>query len=136
MSTNNTPGRLAIGRDNRIETADGSEVICTIWMGNKANARRIVACWNACDGIDTPSLEAINNAGVTLRQKLAGAQSQMIELEQQHDRLKENNAELLEALQLFVRWAADETIPTREAMEQACAAITNATSQLTSERPK
>ena len=69
-----------------------------------------------------------------LRQKLAGAQSQMIELEQQHDRLKENNAELLEALQLFVRWATDETIPTREAMEQACAAITNATSQLTSER--
>lgn len=55
---------------------------------DEANARRIVACVNACAGIDTSSLEIINKHGVTLRDMLAGAQTQMIDLEQQRYQLR------------------------------------------------
>ena len=32
-----------------------------------AIVRRVAACWNACDGVETEALEAVANSGTTLR---------------------------------------------------------------------
>ena len=68
MSDKHTQGRLATsestehwGRTNaHINDADGN-MLGSIWCGtteqNKANARRLVACWNACEGLPTAWIE-------------------------------------------------------------------------------
>lgn len=72
MSENHTKGRLVLGPHGAIRGGpvirfmNGSaqeQVAMTtgaVWMGpgeHVANARRLVACWNACDGIPTDALE-------------------------------------------------------------------------------
>ena len=52
-----------------------------------ADARRIVACWNACEGIPIDALEG-NTAFPTLAELIA-----------ERDRLREINAELIAALE-------------------------------------
>lgn len=47
MSAQHTPGQLVVARD--------------------ANARRLVACWNACDGVPTEALEAAGTLVVTTK---------------------------------------------------------------------
>ena len=58
---------------------------------NKANARRLVACWNACDGVSTESLETgeLNVSDLTDRN---------VELANERD-------ELLAALRKLVEWS-------------------------------
>lgn len=70
MSAQHTPGRLESKThtygiadtgdyDSIFEIWGGEKVIA--WFGgedtDEANARRLVACWNACEGIDTEYLE-------------------------------------------------------------------------------
>lgn len=64
MADKHTPGLWAVNplRPNQICTADGSLEIASATVQYSvptaiANARRIVACWNACDGISTENLE-------------------------------------------------------------------------------
>lgn len=64
MTAKHTQGLLAINpiQPNQIATADASSEIARATIRNDhretiGNARRIVACWNACDGISTENLE-------------------------------------------------------------------------------
>ena len=62
MSAQHTPGRLVVRGGYSIYTTDGTPVADTcltasIPDNDEANARRLVACWNACEGIDTEYLE-------------------------------------------------------------------------------
>ena len=71
MTTQHTQGRLYVvesqehwGRVNCHLTAEVDDAsIGSIWVNgtskNRANARRLVACWNACEGIPTEMLEAV-----------------------------------------------------------------------------
>lgn len=59
MSAQHTPGRLKVFSayaTPEIRTQDDAFVANTSPY-NEANARRLVACWNACEGIDTEYLE-------------------------------------------------------------------------------
>ena len=66
MSAQHTKGRLySLPGDPSVLHAEqgtrGRRVCCTMSFGDKdennANARRLAACWNACDGISTKNLE-------------------------------------------------------------------------------
>lgn len=65
MSGSHTQGHLHVGGNGTIiYGADGWGVAnATVFHGrtqpatSEANARRLVACWNACDGISTADLE-------------------------------------------------------------------------------
>ena len=84
----------------------------------KANARRIVACVNACEGIDTEVLEALP----------LNFKQHAIEFEI----LKAQNARLLEALKGFAEYTGEMIYPVswqdvvRETGEKARAAISEA----------
>lgn len=67
--TQHTPGKLRIDEYGGIVTPDGEKLELTgvsMPCGHvpkdaecHANARRLVACWNACEGIETDELEKI-----------------------------------------------------------------------------
>lgn len=81
MSTH-TPGRLSlfIGQRGKVlsicfgDKPNGATPCVVNWPGfessglpvrkNEANARRLVAAWNACEGIDTETLETTGGAAV------------------------------------------------------------------------
>lgn len=62
---------------------------------SEANARRIAACWNACEGIDTGMLENITTLGDTLACRFRMRDKVERDLQAQRD-------ELLTALQLIL----------------------------------
>jgi hypothetical protein len=80
---------------------------------SEANARRLVACWNACEGISTESLETEVSAAMGWTRTA----SKLIAMTTQRN-------ELLEALQGFVEHG---TCFDREDMRKARAAIAKAT---------
>ena len=68
MTTQHTPGRVSVRKPRKahrtnalmfgisgLETVDDWED----WGFNEADARRLVACWNACEGIATEMLESV-----------------------------------------------------------------------------
>ena len=78
-----TNGRLRVGPSSNYSVA---EMFQTPLEGQEANARRIVACVNACDGIWTDELEEISRTGGML-----GPREDVARIAKQRD-------ELLEAL--------------------------------------
>lgn len=135
MSDEHTQGRLYI-RTNRHPNTDGTpwgwvdlyepgsmrqaspEGIQVTWsrgQTSEANARRLVACWNAAEGLSTESLESAGNAlnGWKL------ASYAMNDAKAQRD-------ELLAALQLLVARIENNVIPTFIPLQQARAAIAKA----------
>lgn len=101
MSEKYTQGKLAIcqrGVGFEIEHAHGN-VIAQVQQipddqrhaKRKANARRIAACWNACEGLPTDVLENITTMGDTLASRFKARDKTERELTAQRD-------ELLEAL--------------------------------------
>lgn len=64
---------------------------------NEANARRLVACWNACEGIETESLEVVNNK---YKQPILDLADGNLLSKQSQDRLRNENAALKEELGL------------------------------------
>ena len=64
----------------------------------EANARRIVACVNACAGWSTLFLESVVTIGSTLQKKSDETVLALHKAEQQRDQLQEWNERLLEAL--------------------------------------
>ena len=63
----------------------------TVEWRTQSNARRIVACWNACQGIDTADLE---NGAVSVTEHMAATPDQR--LQKQNDILREILAALAE----------------------------------------
>lgn len=64
MSTQHTQGRLISwpDRNGRIQVGTSTnytvaEMCITPLEGQAANARRLVACWNACEGMEDPEAE-------------------------------------------------------------------------------
>ena len=68
MNTQHTPGRLKVQHPHagergwEIALEPGLEQVCQ--DVTEANARRLVACWNACEGISTDELETTGGAAV------------------------------------------------------------------------
>lgn len=56
MSTHHTPGKLRVHK-HALLAEDGFYLTGTIVKPD--DARRLVACWNACEGIPTESLETM-----------------------------------------------------------------------------
>ena len=118
-----TPGRLSReGMDVRDEYG---HPFADVWMdltaGERgiANARRLVACWNACDGIATEVLENIVTTGDTLLSRF-----------EQRNETEREMLELLEAAAAVVaRWDTPnwkDAAPTGEVIARLRAAIAKA----------
>lgn len=70
---------------------------------NKANARRIVACVNACEGIETEALETMPSGKIArLKKERDEVIIDKMALMMERDNLKVKNARLLEALKWTV----------------------------------
>lgn len=90
----------------------------------EANARRIAACWNACEGIDTGMLENITTLGDTLASRFRMRDKVERDLQAQRD-------ELLAALIAITTTRCDgiDITPINDAWDMATAAIAKATTQ-------
>jgi hypothetical protein len=88
-----------------IKIQASNRTICTVWIDDapvrdfnteqQANARRIVACVNACEGLDTGLLKNITTLGDTLASRFRMRDKVERDLQAQRD-------ELLTALQLIL----------------------------------
>jgi hypothetical protein len=78
ISTRCTQGRLTAQGDvifYLLAGTEGADVVA-IGIDNQADARRLVACWNACDGFDTDLLISIDTMGDTLAQRFHGLRAE------------------------------------------------------------
>ena len=112
-----TPGRLEVLDDRRISVTlpplmEGcgytSHCVAMAYGGDErvnshANARRLAASWNACDGFETDLLENIVMTGGTLKSRFALRTQEERESKAERDSLRAVNAELLEALEWVSR---------------------------------
>lgn len=61
MNTQHTQGRLHVAGQYKVQIRSDSHQVAKAWSlagkTGQENARRLVACWNACDGLHTESLE-------------------------------------------------------------------------------
>lgn len=103
-------------------TEDGESILTITHEGNTAfavvlsdiNARRLVACWNACDGIRTEALEH--------RAHLLKAENDQLAM------LNAQRDELLEALKQAIAWIEGDRTPVN-ALANARAIIAKATGE-------
>jgi hypothetical protein len=118
---------------------DGMTVCAFTDEPSPENARRLVAAWNACDGISTDTLELVprfTEAGIKTVQSV----------EAERDSLRAVNAELLAALERSASWADSQAdaqskgghatfdlMALREERDSARAAIARATAQANTE---
>lgn len=91
MNAQHTPGRLRYdyepGFCGELRHDNGTTMCAFVDEPNEANARRLVACWNACDGLRTESLERMGTLDrATIAHEVA-AQSRIKLLEGQRDEL-------------------------------------------------
>lgn len=76
MSAQHTPGRLKVqhphagDRGWEVAFEPGLEQVCQ--NVSEANARRLVACWNACEGIETYALELMTG-DLSIREQISVA---------------------------------------------------------------
>jgi len=101
MSEQHTPGPLVAKKNGTItggkfytytNGASQSQVAMACVMDDdngdqESNTRRIVACWNACQGLSTEMLESITTVGDTLLDRFAQREKTERELEAQRDQL-------------------------------------------------
>ena len=123
MSEQHTPGRLKNVKHSIYSDAGYSIALTLLTRSSlgeehdEANARRLVACWNACDGLSTEHIEAIGTRGDTLAGMLLAFRESESELMAQRN-------ELLEALKHIEGVAlADEWRDLPEIAKHARAAI-------------
>jgi hypothetical protein len=74
----------------------------------RANARRLVACWNACEGISTDAVEQIPN---------------VMQVRQSYQTLKQQRDDLLDALKIAVRQGEHDLLLTGEELRAFRAVI-------------
>lgn len=89
MSEQHTPGRLKIGERQRgifviLEKIDECPVGGTF---SPDDARRLAACWNACEGLTTEHLENIDMLGETLAGRFSAFHASERELMDTRDEL-------------------------------------------------
>lgn len=114
MEHSKTPWKIGTPPPNgeqTIGTTDGLMVAVTTTgygLSSEANARRIVACVNACDGLSTDLLEkaAITAGHIEARERLSFCTQK---IEEERDQLMLQNAQLLAALRDVISW-----VPGRE----------------------
>lgn len=73
MSAKHTPGLLNIVTQYaqpELRAASG-ELVAVVADYEVEDARRLAACWNACDGMETQQVEQISQQGETLASRLA-----------------------------------------------------------------
>ena len=105
-STQHTPGRL-IARNFSIYAADGKTpvadtcLIASVADCDIGNARRLVAAWNACEGIDTEVLENLLLMGDTFKSRFAARDKAEDELAAEVAALKALRDELARAASDF-----------------------------------
>ena len=119
-----TKGKLGVDAHSNIVSSDGKLVAfpcISAGYDQRANASRLAACWNACDGISTESI--VN--GTALITAFQREQDRADTAERQADELSAMNAELLDALKGVVRVADRAT----SEFDAARAAIAKATGQ-------
>jgi hypothetical protein len=115
MSEKHTRGLLKVtySEISKIKAENGAVVATCHRLDSltnlEANARRFAACWNACDGLDTSSLET------------GALQRATAEIIEQRDELLEALQELREAIK------SRGVISTVKALSKADAAIAKAT---------
>lgn len=122
-----TQGRLRIGTpppngEQTIGTEQGLMVAVAttgIDIPTKANARRLVAAWNACEGITTERLEDL---GRPLMAHLIGCDERAARQVKEADALRAVNAKLVEALEA----CTTEEGPTQAELNNARAALAKA----------
>lgn len=90
----------------------------------EANALRIAACWNACEGLDTELLENILMLGDTLKSRFAARDQIDKELQARRDELLTALCEMVEFFQPNA-WGSNEN--RTDALANARAAISKAT---------
>ena len=128
MADKRTPGLLAVNpiRPDQICTADGSLEIAVATMHSVAtsasNARRIVACVNACEGISTEELEGIAKTGGML-----GPREDVARTAKQRD-------ELLAALKLVEDFFSGPTAWTISQEDEFIEKISSAITRVTGEQ--
>lgn len=99
---------------------------------DRANARRIVACVNACAGIPTEKLEGMLNTFAQYISDIGGIAAGQAE---QIECLKDQRAELLKALELATGinpFGSVENAKARDAAIEAIASIKSATKEIQS----
>lgn len=61
MNTQHTQGRLHVAGQDKVQIRSDEHQIAKAWSfagkTGQENARRLAACWNACEGLHTESLE-------------------------------------------------------------------------------
>jgi hypothetical protein len=61
MNTQHTQGRLHVAGQDKVQIRSEKHQVAKAWSfagkTGQENARRLVACWNACEGLHTESLE-------------------------------------------------------------------------------
>lgn len=90
MSDKHTPGRLHIGKTvasqytlydehgQRVANSFESVMVSQRSDGEcEANARRLVACWNACEGLDTETLELMASGNAPSLREIFGEHGQL-----------------------------------------------------------
>ena len=94
MSTEHTPGRLKVGQHlgslssfcihmdvgDKGRGAEIVEAVCGLSTEQRlANARRLVACWNACEGIPTEEMES-KGLPLYMHRKLISERDQLLKV--------------------------------------------------------
>ena len=74
MTTTHTPGQLQVpepydGQFAVIAETEGRPYAVAVSIRNPADARRLAACWNVCQGFDTELLEHIVLLGETMQSR-------------------------------------------------------------------
>ena len=99
-----TPGKLSLIGKQGTSMWSGDSIVAQINEPRsnaklaRANARRLVAAWNACEGFETDLLENIVMTGGTLKSRFALRTQEERESKAESDSLRAVNAELVEAL--------------------------------------
>ena len=113
------PGRLTVRGGYSIYADDGKTPVADTCLTNsvpdndEANARRLVACWNACEGISTHALEVVVGMGASVGDKIAALETSERELMDQRD-------ELLAALNgLLAYFESGNSVPVSQATIKA-----------------
>lgn len=91
MSTQHTQGLLHVAGQDKVQIRSDKHQIAKAWSfagkTGQENARRLVACWNACEGIGTDFLENIAMTGDTLASRFKARDETERKLAAQRDEL-------------------------------------------------
>ena len=112
MSSQHTPGRINVnGTRLYADDLPGIDCIATMQVSNQPmwdqDARRLVACWNACEGIETHALELMTGDHA-IKEQITATGKQKPRQTRKTIEYRRQRDELLEALKRLATYL-DET---------------------------